>query len=245
MKERALREKKTNFRAPKQLEKKNISVIGMGRFGSRLAKRLEEIAPPTAHIQPVADRSLNRTAASNSDLVVLTVRPNQMRETLGHMRWQLNVDAQVVSFAAHVALQEIEQMSGRPTARFMSDPWFQISAYVLGEGFSTQGLEYLFDGLTAVKPLKLNSNEEMEIFTHSIAHLFAVLFLRATGELENADAHLEYLAKKTGMSIDDFLGLQMEDSPQESVRIFATPGGVTEGIMKKLKENPSIRPEEV
>ncbi len=233
-------------RGPESLHEQNISVIGMGRLGAKLVQRLQEITPQNTHIRPVGNREENKLAASVSDLVILTVRHEQVSDTLSDIGLKLNIDAQVLSFATHVPVTLLERIGGKPSARFLCDPWFQMGAYVLGEGFSTKGIEFIFDNLTAVKPVRLRSDEELEQYTHETCHLYATLFLKALGEFPNADAHLQFLAGKMNVRVEDLLSIKTgETTPQQAIALFATPGGVTEAMMKKLRENPDIAPEAV
>ncbi len=245
MNERIEKNNPNEIRGPEPLHEQNISVIGMGRLGTKLVQRLQEITPQDTRIRPVGSREENKSAASVSDLVILTVRHDQVSGTLSDMDLKLNRNAQILSFATHVPVTLLERVGGKPSARFLCDPWFHVGAYVLGEGFSTKGIEFIFDNLTEVKPVRLQSDEELEQYTHDTCHLYATLFLKALGEFPNADAHLQFLAGKMNVRVEDLLSIKTGETPQQAIALFATPGGVTEAMMKKLRENPDIVPEAV
>lgn len=245
MNEKIERNNPNEIRGPEPLHEQNVSVIGMGRLGPPLVKRLEEIAPQGTHVRPVSERSENENAAASSDLVILTVRQEQVEGTVRAMRRHLSATAQILSFATHIDVNHITDLARKPAARFVCDPWFQVGAYVLGEGFSTKGIEFIFDGLTNVKPIRFHTNEEIEKYIHDICHLYATLFLKALGEFPNADAHLQFLAGKMNTRVEDLLKIDIGKDPREAIALFATPGGVTEATMKKLRENPDIAPSEL
>ena len=65
---------------------RTVTVFGQGHFGTPLTARLREISPEGVSILPVAKRENNKEAAFRSGLAVLTVRPEQVAQTLSDIK---------------------------------------------------------------------------------------------------------------------------------------------------------------
>lgn len=228
------------------MSERAVSILGaQGNLGRNLLRLLERIKPVNVRIFPSVDKIHNAQLTTVSDLVILTVRPDDIEPLLKEIASVLKPDAQIISFAAHTSLSTVSDTVQRPAPRFMADPWGNISAFFATRDFSREGLEFLFDNLTKEKPRELHSDAEIDSFTLQIAYLFAVLFLRKMDEIRNAEPHLEFLSNKLGVPVEDFYTFRMEDDPRRSLEIFATKGGVTERVIAALRDTPDIRPQDL
>src|SRR3989344_982854 len=231
---------------------RTVTVFGQGHFGTPLTARLREISPEGVSILPVAKRENNKEAAFHSGLSVLTVRPEQVAQTLSDIKIPLNTDAQVLSFAANVSdkddvsLRHLEQLVHRPVARMMTAPGGSIAAYVLGEGFSKGGYEFIFNYLTRMKPIELKSDRALDKYTILLAHMHVAQLLKGVGLIENADKHIRFVLGKLGIDPEKFGRYEVGDDPPEiALEKIATPGGVSERFIKIFRDNPRISPESV
>jgi pyrroline-5-carboxylate reductase len=130
---------------------------GQGKFGAALEVRL---ARTPMSIKATVDKTHNREIASGSDLVIVTVQPRNVETLLKEISPTLRSDTQIVSFAAGYPLEYISNITGRPAARGMADPWWNVSAVMKGPGFSEANLHRVFDGLTRNRTIQVNTDRE-------------------------------------------------------------------------------------
>ncbi len=230
----AYKQNNDEVRGPEQIGEKNIAVFGaQGHLGHLLVDRLNEINPGGAKITPVTKRAENKEAAFRSDLVVLTVRPDQVHATLFGIRQSIAPPAQVLSFAAGVPLEDISGAVRRPAARMMTDPWWNTSAFVLGDQFSKEGYEFLFNNLTRMKSIQLKDDASIDRYTLLLCQVFVALLLDRMGELKFVDRHLQFVAAQKEFKCDsaEFKKFVTGPDPAEALRTLATPGGVTERFL--------------
>jgi len=233
------------MRSMESMREQHISIFGaQGHFGGRLLSRLGEIKPQGVYIEPVVEREKNREAAFNSNLVILTVRPSQVLETLNGIKTPLNTDAQILSFAAGVPLSQISKAAHRPSARMMSDPWFNVSAYVLGERFSKDKNEFIFNYLTRMKPIELTNDESIDRFTLLISQLFVAHILGRTGVIASAEQHAQFIAAQLKCKPELLMDLKTEDDPQKALEVIETSDrvSVSEKFRDALIKMPKVSP---
>jgi pyrroline-5-carboxylate reductase len=221
----------------------SIGVFGaQGHLGHSLVARLHVLKPASVNISGTADKEHNRELAAASDLSVVVVRPQDVAALLTEIKSSLKSGAQVLSFAAGIPLADIAAIAERPVARGMADPWWNFAGFVYGEGFSTEGYEFLFNTL-GKKTIPLATEPDIDAFTAYFVHAYIVLFLKQLGELQNADAHLSYLAPHLSSNVEEIRSCLPEGNPAELLKKLATPGGVTEAILLAIRNNTSITPE--
>jgi len=227
------------------MNEQRISIFGaQGHFGSRLLPRLEEIKPQGVQLEPVTKRERNKEAALNTNLLVLTVRPSQVLDTLNGIKAPLSPDAQILSFAVGVPLSAISKAVHRPSARMMSDPWFNVSAFVLGERFSKDKNEFIFNYLTRMKPIELKSDGSIDRFTALLGQLFVSHLLGKTGAIQKSEEHAKFVAaqKEFACEADSLLNLKTGNDPEEALQTMATPGGISEKFRDALLAKPKTSP---
>jgi len=224
----------------------NIAIFGaQGHLGHSITARLNEIKPPSARVVGTVDKGHNAELATNTDLAIVAVQPKFVRELLNTIRPSLKLDAQVLSFAIGTSLDELQKMSGRPAARAMCDTWLQFVAFTAGKDFDRSRHEFVFSDLARIKSYFLETEKEFDAFTVNLVQLYAPVFLKACGEMDSIDTHLQYLAPRFGLPAERLAACLPPGDPQEQLRAFATPGGVTEAAIEALRSKPSTTPEEL
>jgi hypothetical protein len=88
--------------------------------------------------------------------------------------------------------------------------------------------------------MELQNDDEMNIYSVLLSHLLAVLQLEKLHRIDNAGEHLEFLAgefSKFGreVRVEEFRECEFENSPEEALKEFATPGGITAQILVELQ----------
>jgi cysteine synthase len=224
----------------KDARQATIGILGgQGKFGAALEARLARTA---TSIKATVDKTHNREIASGSDLVIVTVQPHNVETLLKEISPTLRSDAQIVSFAAGYPLEYISNITGRPAARGMADPWWNVSAVMRGAGFSEANLHRVFDGLTRKQTIQVNTDRELDNFTVAISYAFVVLLRNRFGVMNNSDEHLEFIAPRIGMSRMEMSGFLPQCDPSELIVLAATKGGVSEAIMQTIQDEPDIKP---
>lgn len=75
-----------------------VAIIGgQGKFGAALKQRLLQTAAAAMEIRATVDKNHNREVASDSDIVIVTVRPDEVRSVLMELRPALGSSTQIVS----------------------------------------------------------------------------------------------------------------------------------------------------
>jgi S-sulfo-L-cysteine synthase (O-acetyl-L-serine-dependent) len=223
----------------------NIAIFGgQGRFGAVLHRRLEQRGSVN-HIVATADKAHNKEIAANADLLVVAIQRHQVGALLNEIRPVLKPNAHIVSFAAQYPLELVHQAAGRPSARGMADPWWNVSAFMQGPGFSDENIHHIFDGLTKKEPAKLTTDKEIDDFTVSICYAFVIIIGRRFGVVRNAEDHLNFIAPRLGLStldIDEFLP---KADPDELISLAATKGGISKAIFQVIQDEPDIEPSDL
>src|SRR5262249_10307572 len=160
--------------------------------------------------------------------------PHNVEALLEKITPTLRPDAQIVSFAAGYPLESICRITGRPAARGMADPWWNVSAVVRGNNFSNENFHRVFHGLTRNPTIELTTNKELDDFTFAISYAFVVL-LRYPN-MKYAEEHLEFIAPLIGIKIEELRSfLPKECSQRELISLAVTKGGISEAIMKTIQ----------
>jgi len=219
-----------------------IGIFGaQGHLGHQLTERLADIKPSSVEVSGTTDKEHNSGLAAQADLLIITVRPKDVAPLLFEISASLQPTAQILSFAAGVTIQSIASATDRPVARGMVDPWWNFAGFVLGADFSKTNYEFLFEKL-AKKIIPLQNESDIDEFTAYFVHAYIVLFLKAVGELPNAEKHLEYLAPHLHSSVAELKSFLPEGEPSELLRTLTTPGGVTEAVLNAIRGDAAIEP---
>ena len=230
------------------MKKTHVAVIGaQGHFGSALCTRMKETTS-NAIVSPTRDKSSNRKMAAEADVVLLTVRPDQAENVLKEIRDVLQPEALVVSFAARYPLTSVIEITERAGARIMADLFWNMSAFVVSDKFPPETFEGLFGNLTKTNPIQLADDKVMDAYTILLVHVLVVVLLERLERIDNAEEHLQFLSRELSelggtLSIENFRNFDLGTDPEESLKLLATPGGITEKVLRLLEETK--KPEDV
>jgi hypothetical protein len=222
--------------------RQRIGILGgHGKFGAALEQRLAQTA--RTQIKATVDKAHNRQVVRDSDVVVVTVRRENVDSLLREISPALRSGTQIVSFVAGYPLALISAVTGMPAARGMADPWWNVSAAMPGPGFSEANLRLVFDGLTKNKVMSIETDKAMDDFTVAISYAFVVLLRKRSGAIINPDEHLKYIASRIGVSsAEDMSGFLPQADPNELIALAATKGGISEAILRAIQAEPNIGP---
>ena len=81
----------------------------------------------------------------------------------------------------------------------MCDTWLQFVAFTAGKEFDRSKHEFIFNNLARVKSYVLATEKEFDAFSVNLIQLYAPVFLKACGEMDSIDTHLQYLAPRFGL----------------------------------------------
>jgi cysteine synthase len=209
---------------------------GQGKFGRALNERLAEKG--TSTIRATANRDHSKEVASVSDLVIVAVQPQNVESLLVKISPRLLPDAQIVSFAAGYRLEAISRITMRAAARGMADPWWNVSAAVRGPGFSDENFHRVFCGLTRKPTIELSNEADLDDFTFAISYAFVVQL--PCCKLNDREEHLKFISERFGL--EEMRSFLHYGSSSEMLQLAATKGGVSEAIIKAIRDEPDIKP---
>ncbi|OGT41537.1 MAG: hypothetical protein A3F42_05835 [Gammaproteobacteria bacterium RIFCSPHIGHO2_12_FULL_37_34] len=223
------------------MKPQTIGIIGaQGHLGQSLCKRLQRLYGSEVTLVPSVDKASNKAIAAQSDVILITVRPEQMDDLLREIAPHLKPNAVVISFAAHYPLASIIQVVQRRSARVIGDIKWNLCGYLCGGDMSSEEFNSFFDSLTKTRPLELHSDAEFDQYAILLVHVIVVLHLEKLQRIENADEHLEFAAK--GLSrfgrkfqASEFRHFELGDDSEAALKELATPGGITEKTLEALR----------
>jgi len=227
------------------MQQTNIGILGaQGHFGQSLAKRLDEIKPPEMRVTGTVDKNHNPEIASRSDLVIITVQPQHLTALAADIHQTLKPRAQILSFAVGVPMKSIRDITGRPVARAMADPWWNYMGYVKGLDFDECNYRWIFERL-GKRNIIFDDEQRFDAFTPGITHLYTTLLYSKVHPDMDVAEHLKYLAWLFHSYPQELLATAPKGEPDELLKKMATKGGVTEAALHALNDNPRISPEEL
>jgi pyrroline-5-carboxylate reductase len=238
-----------------------VAVIGAGVIGGAVAKALVEKAVEDriiasdnrvqqfaelkkAGIETTAD---NKEAAAAADVVILCVKPKDIKTVLAEIRNEISGKL-VLSMAAAVNLGLLKKLA--PEARFVRA--MPNLAILVRESFTAYCMEADItskDKATIKKLLGTLGNfvevdeDKMDAVTALSGCAPACLAslmeaLAQSGTKIGLPADLALAASAQSMVGTGKLMLEVKKSPSEIIRMVATPGGVTEEELKELSRYP-------
>lgn len=224
------------------MKPQTIGIIGaQGRLGQSLCKRLQRLyGSEVTTLLPSIDKASNTAIAARSDVILITVRPEQMEGLLREIAPHLKPNAVVISFAARYPLTAVVQVVQRRSARVIGDAKWNLCGYFCGGGMSSEEFNSFFDSLTKTRPLELHSDAEVDRYTILVVHVIVVLLLEKLQRIENADEHLEFAATELSCFGRQFLAsefrhFELGEDPEAALKELATPGGITEKMFEALR----------
>jgi len=223
-----------------------LAILGaQGKFGGALKDRLLAGSEKKFNTLATVDKLHNREVVENSDLIVVSVQPNNTEQLLREITPVLKKDAQIVSFAGFYPLSSIHEITGRPAARGMADPWWKISAAVATPDFSKENFERFFGGLTVHPTLSVETDKQVDEFTATMSYMFVTLLMKKLKTIKEPDRRLEAISPLLGIKPEEAEDLCPPGNPEEMLKLMQTKGGITEHIVAQIQANPDITPDEL
>ena len=239
-------------------------VFGLGAMGSALVKgwvSSKKLSPSLITAMDVDTIKLKKTAAQlkikvatdpmkalkGVGLILLAVKPQQMKELLAQAGSQIPAKALVVSIAAGVSTEQIEQAlpQGCPVVRVMPN-----TPALLGEGMAavaggkraqSSHVKLVLDLFSAVGQAVQVSEDQMDLVTAVsgsgpayIFHMVEAMYDAAVkGGLSPEVAHL--LVAQTVLGSARMV-LETGKTPEELRIQVTSPGGTTQAALTKMAE---------
>ncbi len=214
----------------------NIAVIGaQGKFGSKLIERISSIKPTHVSLRGTVDKGHNLELVSWADLIILSVKPNQLMDLLNEIKSDLTNKKQILTFVAGVNISEYENIVSIPITRGMSDPWWNVGGFLIPDNFNKTDIDFIFDKMIN-QIVILKNDKDIQEFTFLISYLFVVILARKEEFISNdsSNVHISYIQTKLKIQTGDIV------LPENStIKDITTEGGVSKKILDFILRNPN------
>lgn len=181
----------------------------------------------------------NIDLVKKSDVVFLATKPNYIKEVLNKIKGELTQEKLIVSIAAGVSTQSVENIIGNdiPVIRVMPNAPAMVlegmSGIVKGQYVNDEQLEFLKEFLSNIGKCIVLEEDKIDILT-AISGSGPAFFYKTINEIARAGERLglEY-DKALLLSIQTAIGsakimLESELTPEELISNIATKGGCTQ-----------------
>lgn len=225
-----------------------VGIIGgYGRFGSKLAARLEQLCSQKLRVIRSEERGRNYDIARQSDILVLAVPTEQAMPVLEEVRDVLNPKTEVVSFASGVLLGYLNGTVPNPTARAMMNQGGTLGMWLPSQGRGPLRFGVIMDEILSYPLFIAKDDYEIDQFTVSLVYLFVVGLWAATHrdiKPQWLEQHLIFGADKLGINRALALDLVQTATSDRGLRKQleekAARGGITAAMVNLLREDPNI-----
>ena len=240
-----------------------IGVIGCGNMGRALVRGLVEksVYPQNISVYDVEKKKLdavkkeasiklaksNRQCVSLSDVVILAVKPQIIKEVIGEISTAVPKDALVISIAAGVSIKKIEEGFKRPVSIVRVMPNMPalvgagMSAFSLGRHASakhrkiTEAILSSFGEAVPVPEKMLDLVTAISGSGPAYFFLLAEKMIEAAYEMGMKVDVAKKLVYQTAFGSGKVLALSTED-PEELIAKVASKGGTTEAALKAFQK---------
>jgi len=181
----------------------------------------------------------NKIVAKNSDVIFLATKPNCIKDVLNEIKEELNSNKLIVSIAAGVSTNAIEEAIGKGIAviRVMPNAPAMIlegmSGIVKGEFAKDEHIKFVEDFLSKIGRCIVVDEDKIDVLT-AISGSGPAFFYKVINEIARAGESLglEY-EKALLLSIQTAIGsaklmLDNKSTPEELIAGIATKGGCTQ-----------------
>lgn len=215
-----------------------IGGIGRGHLGSAIDNRGLGVDYST-------DRNDAQRVASISDVLLITVRPDEIEALLDQIRGDVSNVQRIISFAAAYPRAKIEDALGVKTLRAMTDIQFRQVMFQRDElvrGFMNK--------LSQTEALETDVERDIDAYTVLIGCLPGIAAWQlAMGKRSWLSDWAKFIEDKMGISREVSMGiiLQVEQKGDfdRTVSTVKTRGGVTEAMLDKLSSDANVSFEEL
>lgn len=210
---------------------KKIGLIGRGHLGKAIENRCLNRG---VQLNVSAGRGHNAELAEQSDILLLTVRPNQVAAALEEIRGHTRKNALLISFAAAVPQAALTDWSQTHSLRAMTD--IDLSQILV------QANEQAASELGHLSTITQTQNEaDIDAFTAVVGCLPGVAAWHRVYSSDYKDWAARYTSwaqDEHGISADllqrILFQVQYHNDPISLLESVATKGGVTEAIVTHL-----------
>jgi len=223
---------------------RTIGLIGYGHLGHAIAEQIQK--KPEVHLVIAGERSKNIEVASTSDVLILTVRPNQIETVMNEVREKLKANVVVLSFAAAVPSDFIAQ--GKP-----GEPLIQVVRAMTDIGLGQiiaqdhSATNELLGKISTYPLLKAESEKDIDAFSVLVGCLPGVC---AWQFAHNPQAevwlnnYVEFIHTELSVAIEVckkiISDVQLKGDFEKTMGTVATKGGITECLLQNLDSNSKI-----
>jgi len=237
----------------------HVGIIGAGRMGSMLVRKfIEGGAVRTDEIiasnrTPEKLRSLkdltgikvgdNKEVASRSEVVVLCLRPLDIRGVLEEIRGVLTGEKLLISTAVDFPLEDLATGTSARVARVIpsitSEYLKGISLVAFGPRTTEADMDTVMSLFGAISSPALADEEDFEVLaditSYGPGYIAALMreFVRAAASRGVPGENAEWLIGETLAGTSDLLS---EEGLEELISSTATNGGITEEGLKVIRE---------
>ncbi len=240
-----------------------VGIIGAGNMGQALARGLVEksVYPQNIRVFDVDGKKLaalakeahvkavksNRQCVSLSDVVILAVKPQIMREVIEEIATVTGRDTLVVSIAAGVPMQKIESYFKKPVSLIRVMPNMPalvgagMSAFSLGRHATARHRKVAEAVLSALGEIVQVPEKMLDLVTAISGSGPAYFFLLAEKLIEAGHQMgmkvdtAKKLAYQTAFGSGKVMAESQED-PETLIERVASKGGTTEAALKVFKK---------
>lgn len=224
---------------------KTIGLIGYGHLGHAIHERAEEVG---IDLQVTEGKGHNAELASASDIVILTVKPDQIAEVLDEIKGAISDRTSILSFAAAGSIDKMRKQLGR-TKRSQDHRITRAMTDInLRQVLATWGMDTvdLCQSLSRNDLVSAYNEADIARFTVYVGCLPGVAAWQFANN-QNADAwlrgyleHIEYsIGVPVGVTSEIVREIQAKGDYEKTVQQVATKGGVTESLIQALEAGHS------
>lgn len=224
---------------------KNVGLIGYGHLGKALTEHIQTKTGTQVHVSE--GRGHNTKIAENADILILTVKPEQIAEVIEEIREALKEETVIVSFASSASKVHIRQGISNDVVRAMTDIEFK---QIIAEQHT--GVRALLDALSENELMETDEEEQIDIFTVLVGCLPGVAawqFLHNEDAGEWLEKYITFIERTIGVphtaarQICEKVWRDHESgkvSLETKVFKVSTKGGITEALISALETKNDV-----
>ncbi len=237
----------------------HVGIIGTGRLGSLLVRKLIERGAVTAdeitasNRTPEKLRSLedltginvgdNKEVVIRSDVVILCLRPLDIRGVLEELKDVLTHEKLLISTAVDFPLEDLSSSTSAKVVKVVpsitSEHLRGVSLVAFGPMTTEMDMDMVMSIFGTISSPALADEEDFEVLADITScgpgYIAAIMkeFARAAANRGVPREHAEWLIKETLAGTSDILS---EEGLDELISSTATNGGITEEGLKVIRE---------
>ena len=191
----------------------------------------------------------NYSQTVNAQIILLAVKPQQIKELLNEIKNEINKSTLIISIAAGTSIKSIKTiLKDQPIIRVMpnllSEIGYGTSVFTIGEKVSKNEVDFTKKILNSFSKLVLQVDDEKSINAATAIHgsgpAYFFLFIESIIQAAMSIGIKSDDAKKLAVSTMIGSGYYIENSEMslsDMQAAVASPGGTTEAALKILEEN--------